>query len=76
MNERPAEVSKWLSEPLTAYEKKRIMHKDRNSLTYKEIVIKNRILQESEDGIQVHFAPKGARAPATSHLTKHFKLNG
>lgn len=63
MHERPAEVNKWLKEPLKAREIKRIMSKDRDELTYKELVIKDRILNEQGKGLNKYYAPKGARVP-------------
>lgn len=63
MNERPAEVGRWLSEPLSAREKKRILNKKRNELTYKELVIKDRIMNEQGKGLSKYYAPKGARVP-------------
>ena len=64
MNERPAEVRRWLKQPLTKKEIKRIMSKDRKDLTYQEIVIKGRILQEQNpEKFKEHLAPEGARVP-------------
>lgn len=63
MNERPAEVSKWLKQPLKKKEVERIMSKSRGELTYKELVIKSRILQENGSTINKYYAPKGARVP-------------
>lgn len=78
MHERPAEVNKWLKEPLKAREIKRIMSTDRNELTYKELIIKDRIKNEQGNGLHKYYAPKGARVPHPNlkESTKQGFLNG
>lgn len=64
MNERPAQVRKWLKTPLSKKEIKRILETPREQLTYKEIVIKGKILQDmNPEKFNKHLAPKGARVP-------------
>lgn len=68
MKERPAQVRQWSKGKLNQKEVNIIMKKKRGELSYREMVIRGRIKNET-GGLHKHLAPKGARVPSRNPKT-------